>query len=88
MIPLGSRAMLALHGDSRSARRGDAAKTTSAAWARLPSQCGGYAAQARPDWGFLLLGGVERDNPFLRQLNKLSNVYLPCPRPARAVRRW
>ena len=47
-----------------------------------------YAAQARPDWGFLLLGGVERDNPFLRQLNKLSNVYLPGPRPATEVPDW
>ena len=47
LIPLGSRAMLALHGDSRSASRGDAAKTTSAAWARLPSQCGGGPSQAR-----------------------------------------
>ena len=47
-----------------------------------------YAAQARPDWGFLLLGGVERDNPFLRQLNKLSNVYRPGPRPATEVPDW
>ena len=47
-----------------------------------------YAAQARPDWGFLLLGRVDRDNPFLRQLDKLSNVYLTGPRPAAEVPDW
>lgn len=47
-----------------------------------------YAAQARPDWGFLLLGAVERDNPFLRRLDKLSNVYLPGPRPVTEVPDW
>lgn len=47
-----------------------------------------YAAQARPDWGFLLLGGVEPDNPFLRRLNKLSNVFLPGPRPVTEVPDW
>ena len=47
-----------------------------------------YAAQARPDWGFLLLGPVDRRNPFLRQLDRLSNVYLPGPRPATEVPDW
>lgn len=47
-----------------------------------------YAAQARPDWGFLLLGAVDRRNPFLRQLDKLSNVYLTGPRPATEVPDW
>ena len=47
-----------------------------------------YAAQARPDWGFLLLGPVDRDNPFLKRLDKLSNVYLTGPRPAAEVPDW
>lgn len=47
-----------------------------------------YAAQARPDWGFLLLGGLDRRNPFLRRLNKLPNVYLPGPCPASEVPEW
>ena len=47
-----------------------------------------YAAQARPDWGFLLLGAADSRNPFLQQLNKLSNVYLPGPRPASEVPDW
>ena len=47
-----------------------------------------YAAQARPDWGFLLLGAVEKDNPFLSRLNKLSNVFLPGPRPVTEVPDW
>ena len=47
-----------------------------------------YAAQARPDWGFLLLGAVDRRNPYLRQLNSLSNVYLPGPCPASEVPDW
>lgn len=47
-----------------------------------------YAAQARPDWGFLLLGAVDKRNPFLRQLDKLSNVYLTGPRPATEVPDW
>ena len=47
-----------------------------------------YAAQARPDWGFLLLGEADRRNPFLRQLNKLSNVYLPGPCLASEVPDW
>jgi len=46
------------------------------------------AAQARPDWGFLLLGAVEGKNPFLHQLDKLSNVFLPGPRPAAEVPDW
>lgn len=47
-----------------------------------------YAAQARPDWGFLLLGAVERENPFLRRLDQLSNVFLPGPRPVTEVPDW
>ncbi|MCI8302992.1 MAG: glycosyltransferase family 1 protein [Lawsonibacter sp.] len=47
-----------------------------------------YAAQERPDWGFLLLGEVERENPYLRRLNQLSNVFLPGPRPAAEVPDW
>ena len=47
-----------------------------------------YAAQARPDWGFLLMGKVERANPFLHQLDKLSNVFLPGPRPVTEVPDW
>lgn len=47
-----------------------------------------YAAQARPDWGFLLLGAVDKRNPFLRQLDRLSNVYLTGPRPAAEVPDW
>lgn len=47
-----------------------------------------YAAQARPDWGFLLLGSVDKNNPFLRHLNKLSNVFLTGPRPAAEVPDW
>lgn len=47
-----------------------------------------YAAQARPDWGFLLLGAAEHSNPFLRRLKRLSNVYLPGPRPATEVPDW
>ena len=47
-----------------------------------------YAAQARPDWGFLLLGSVDKNNPFLRHLNKLSNVFLTGPRPAPEVPDW
>lgn len=40
-----------------------------------------YAAKARPDWTFLLLGKRDPDNPFLRRLGKLDNVVLagPCP---------
>ena len=34
-----------------------------------------YAAQARPDWTFLLLGRREH-NPFLRRLSRLPNVVL------------
>ena len=39
-----------------------------------------YAAQARPDWTFLLLGRREH-NPFLRRLSRLPNVVLrpSCP---------
>lgn len=39
-----------------------------------------YAAHARPDWTFLLLGPQER-NPFLRSLSRLPNVVItpPCP---------
>lgn len=39
-----------------------------------------YAAQARPDWTFLLLGKQEH-NPFLRPLSRMPNVVLrpPCP---------
>lgn len=47
-----------------------------------------YAAQARPDWGFLLLGAVEGKNPLLHHLNRLSNVYMPGPRPAVEVPDW
>ena len=47
-----------------------------------------YAAQARPDWGFLLLGAVERENPWLPHLHHLSNVYLPGPRPVTEVPDW
>ncbi len=47
-----------------------------------------WAAQARPDWGFLLLGTVDRRNPFLKQLDKLSNVFLTGPRPAAEVPDW
>ena len=47
-----------------------------------------YAAQSRPDWGFLLLGSVDKKNPFLRQLDKLSNVFLTGPRPAAEVPDW
>lgn len=47
-----------------------------------------YAAQARPDWGFLLLGAVERENPYLYRLNQLSNVFIPGPRPAAEVPDW
>ena len=47
-----------------------------------------YAAQARPDWGFLLLGAADRRNSFLRQLNRLPNVYLTGPRPASEVPDW
>lgn len=46
------------------------------------------AAQARPDWGFLLLGPVESENPFLHRLNKLSNVFFPGARPASEVPDW
>lgn len=40
-----------------------------------------YAAQARPDWNFLLLGRRSSDNPWLRRLSRLPNVILqdPCP---------
>lgn len=40
-----------------------------------------FAAQARPDWTFLLLGRKEADNPYLHRLGKFSNVILagPCP---------
>jgi len=47
-----------------------------------------YAAQARPDWGFLLLGAVNRRNPLLKRLEKLSNVFLAGPRPAAEVPDW
>ena len=47
-----------------------------------------YAAQARPDWGFLLMGPVEEGNPFLQPLDQLSNVFLPGPRPAAEVSDW
>lgn len=47
-----------------------------------------YAAQACPDWGFLLIGAIERDNPFLHRLDKLPNVYLTGPRPATEVPDW
>ncbi|WP_201754503.1 hypothetical protein [Pseudoflavonifractor sp. 60] len=57
-------------------------------WADLDLSPVLYAAQTRPDWGFLLLGAVEKGNPFLRPLNKLSNVYLPGPCPAAEVADW
>jgi len=57
-------------------------------WADLDLSPVLYAAQARPDWGFLLLGKVERDNPYLRRLNKLSNVFLPGSRPMNEVPDW
>ena len=47
-----------------------------------------YAAQARPDWGFLLLGAVDKRNPFLPRLHKLSNVFLTGSRPASEVPDW
>ena len=47
-----------------------------------------YAAQAQPDWGFLLLGGVDRDNPFLGRLERLSNVFLPGALPPSEVPNW
>ena len=47
-----------------------------------------YAAQTRPDWGFLLIGPVEKGNPFLQPLDQLSNVFLPGPRPAAEVSDW
>lgn len=47
-----------------------------------------YAAQARPEWGFLLLGRVEKGNLCLPRLDKLSNVFLPGPRPASEVPDW
>ncbi len=47
-----------------------------------------YSAQARPDWGFLLLGSIDPKNPFLRQLDKLSNVFMAGPRPANEVADW
>lgn len=47
-----------------------------------------YAAQARPDWGFLLMGKVEAENPFLHQLNRLSNVYFSGPKPVTEVPDW
>lgn len=46
------------------------------------------AARSRPDWGFLLLGAAEERNPFLRRLDKLSNVFLPGARPAAEVPDW
>ena len=42
-----SRAMLPLHGESRSASSGEAANTTSAAEAREPSQAGGRPSHSR-----------------------------------------
>lgn len=57
-------------------------------WAELDLSPILYAAQARPDWGFLLLGAVEKENPYLYRLNKLSNVFLPGPRPASEVPDW
>ena len=57
-------------------------------WADLDLSPVLYAAQARPDWGFLLLGAVKKGNPFLRRLNQLSNVYLPGPRPMNEVADW
>lgn len=47
-----------------------------------------YAAQDRPDWGFLLLGAVDRKNPCLRRLEKLSNVFLPGALPPAVVPDW
>ena len=47
-----------------------------------------YAAQARPDWGFLLLGAVERENPYLYRLDQLSNVFFPGLKPATEVPDW
>ena len=47
-----------------------------------------YAAQAQPDWGFLLLGTVDKNNPLLHRLNKLSNVFLTGPRPVSEVPDW
>lgn len=47
-----------------------------------------YAAQSQPDWGFLLLGGVELGNPFLKRLEKLSNVFLPGSLPPSEVPDW
>ena len=40
-----------------------------------------YAAQARPDWTFLLLGAKDSDNPWLGKLRQYSNVILApmCP---------
>ena len=46
-----------------------------------------YAAQARPDWGFLLLGRSE-SNPYLKHLEALSNVFLPGALPPSEVPDW
>ncbi len=46
-----------------------------------------YAAQVRPDWGFLLLGRME-DNPLLSRLEQLSNVFLPGALPPTQVPDW
>lgn len=40
-----------------------------------------YAAKARPDWTFLLLGNRERDNPWLARLHRLPNVVIRGARP-------
>ena len=46
------------------------------------------AARDQPDWCFLLLGPVDRNNPFLPQLKRLHNVYLIGPRPLSEVPDW
>lgn len=57
-------------------------------WADLDLSPLLYAAQARPNWTFLLLGRREEQNPFLARLRRLPNVVMDGPCPLSEVPDW
>ena len=57
-------------------------------WADLDLSPLLHAAQAMPEWTFLLLGRREADNPFLPRLRRLPNVVLAGPCPLSQVPEW
>ncbi len=47
-----------------------------------------YAAAKKPEWTFLLVGRVDRDNPYLKRLRRFSNVILAGPQPLMDLPDW